>query len=231
MSNAPTQFDFWYAVNNTAIVIPPRRHLETFGNTLINYVLVSELMDCVGKVRIRTGRFNAYPPRIMLPEEYATIVAEGFGDEARKYLDWLRDHEDQVRLLQYGYTLKQQTLSETIVTDSIENVLDRIAHDEHLQNDPFSALVKGVDNPWDVCIVKLFRQVVCNSVRDNLRELDSHRLFELRDGLPAAVRDEIDQAFAAAEKDPTLVKPLGKMLKQRGLFDRFQDRFFALFRK
>ena len=37
MSKRPTQFDFWFAVNNTEIVMPPKRHLETFGNTIINY--------------------------------------------------------------------------------------------------------------------------------------------------------------------------------------------------
>jgi hypothetical protein len=53
MDKKPTQFDFWYAVNNTEVVLAPRRHLETFGNTLINYHMVSELMDNVGQVRVR----------------------------------------------------------------------------------------------------------------------------------------------------------------------------------
>ena len=28
-------FDFWYAVNNTEIVLMPSRHPETFGNTIL----------------------------------------------------------------------------------------------------------------------------------------------------------------------------------------------------
>lgn len=231
MSNTPTQFDFWYAVNNTKILIPPRQHLETFGNTLINYVLVSELLDCVGKVRVRMGHLTAHPPRIMLPQEYASFIAEGFGEEAQKYLDWLREHESELRLLQYGYTLKQQKTSEEVITDNIENVLDRIARDEQKRNDPYSALIRGVDSPWDVCIVKLFRHVVCNSIHANVQELNSRHLFDMRDGLPVAVREEIDKAFAAAEKDASLIKSLGQHLKQRGLFDYYQDRFFALFKR
>ena len=34
-------FDFWFAVNNTEIRLLPKRHLETFGSTVLNYHLVA----------------------------------------------------------------------------------------------------------------------------------------------------------------------------------------------
>ena len=230
MSKAPTPFDFWYAVNNTEIVLAPRRHIETFGNTLINYYLVSELMDSVTQVRIREGRMQAMRPQIVTPSAYSNMLLEGFGEQAEKYLEWLKEHEDHVRILRYGYTLKQEAFSEQVVTDTVDAVVERVKTDVAGKTDPFSAVVKGVDNPWDVCLVRLFWQVIQNSAQANFREMAARKLFELQDGMPAAIREEIEQAFQAATRDRNLVKPLGKLLQKHGVFDQFQDRFFALVR-
>ncbi|MDD5704714.1 MAG: hypothetical protein PHR35_02230 [Kiritimatiellae bacterium] len=231
MSKTPTTFDFWYAVNNTEVVVPPTRHLETFGSTIINYALVSELMDSVGQVRVREGRLQAARPQIVTPSAYSKMILEGFGEQAEKYLEWLRDHEDHVHVLRYGYALKQESFSEEVVNDKLEAVLDRVKQDVSGRKDPFSAVVKGVDTPWDVCLVRLFWQVIQNSVQTNFREMAERKLFDMRDGIPAAVREEIEDAFKAASANPALVKSLGKLLQRHGVFDQFQDRFFALVKK
>jgi hypothetical protein len=230
MSKAPPQFDFWYAVNNTEIVLAPRRHLETFGNTIINYYLVSELMDSVNQVRVREGRMQALRPQIVTPSAYSNMILEGFGEQAQKYAEWLREHEDHVRILRYGYALKQEAFSEHVVGDGLDTVLNRVKDEVSGRTDPFSAVVKGVDDPWDVCLVRLFWQVIQNSARDNFREMNERKMFEIRDGLPAAIREEIEQGFAAAARDPAMVKPLGKLLQRHGVFDQYQDRFFSLVR-
>ncbi len=228
MSKRPTQFDFWFAVNNTEIVVPPKRHLETFGNTIINYHLVSELMDSVGKVRVREGRMQALRPQIITPSSYSTLMLEGFGEQAQQYLEWLKEHEDTVRILRYGYTLKQEAFSEQVVSDTAETVLERVKAEVANKKDPFAAVVKGVDDPWDVCLVRLFWTVIQNSAQANIRELHERRMFEMQDGLPAGLREEIEKGFQAAAKDASLIKPLGKMLQDHGIFDRYQDRFFNL---
>ena len=228
MDKKPTQFDFWYAVNNTAIVMAPRRHLETFGNTLINYHMVSELMDSVGQVRVREGRMQAQRPQIVTPSAYSNMILEGFGEQAEKYLDWLRDHEDQVRILRYGYTLRQESFSEHVITDHVDAVVERIKQDVTGRNDPFSAVIKGVDDPWDVCLVRLFWQLIQNSAQSNFREMAAKRMFEIQDGMPQGMRDEIEIAFQAASRDANLIKPLGRLLQQHHVFEQYQDRFFAL---
>jgi len=228
MSKKTTQFDFWFAVNNTEIVVPPTRHLETFGNTIINYHLVSELMDAVGKVRVREGRMQAMRPQIITPSSYSTTLLEGFGEQAHKYLEWLKEHEDTVRILRYGYTLKQEAFSEQVVSDSLETVLARVKQEVAAQKDPFAAVIKGVDEPWDVCLVRLFWTVIQNSAQANIRELHERRMFEMQDGIPAALREEIEKGFQAAAKDASLIKTLGKLLQDNGVFEQFQDRFFNL---
>jgi hypothetical protein len=231
MKNNSTDFDFWYAVYNTEILIPPKRHIETFGNTIINYHLVCELMDDTSRVRVREGRMQALRPQIITPSTYASTILEGFGEQAHRYLEWLRKHEDSVRVLRYGYTLKKETFNEEVVSDTIEAVLERVLDDVGSRKDPFSTVIKGVDEPWDVCLVKLFWKVIESSAGSNIRELQERHMFEIKDGIPLGVREDIEKAFAAAQSDISLVKPLGKFLQDNGVFEQYQDRFFALVKR
>ena len=74
------EFDFWYAVNNTEIVLRPQRILETFGATVVDYHLISQLMDNASRVRVREGRLNAYRPEIITPSSFMENALEGFTD-------------------------------------------------------------------------------------------------------------------------------------------------------
>jgi hypothetical protein len=223
-------FDFWYAVNNTDIVLMPGRHLETFGSTVLNYRLISEMMDTVNHVRIREGRIQAHQPHIITPEAYSETILEGFGEQAEQYVNWLKQHERDIRILQYGYTLKQEAFSEHIVTDNIQNVVDRIKGEVEAGGDPLTAVVQGVDDPWDVCLVKLFWEVIRQSAAANIRELQRRRMFEDDGGVPHGVRNEIEGAFAAASKDPSLIEALAHTLQRYSLFEEYEDRFFSLVR-
>ena len=221
-------FDFWYAVRNTHVLAAPRRHLETFGNTLVNYHLLAEPMDAVGKVKVRTGRMQMFKPQLLMPSAYAKTELEGFGEEAEKYLEWLKENEQDVRVLRYGYTLKQEAFSEEVVTDSMEAVSERVVKAVAAGGDAFAAVVAGVDEPWDVCLVRLFWLMVQNSSGPNIMEMAKQRMFELQEGIPVPVRREIEVAFAAASRDRALVPALGKLLKQHDVFEQFEDRFFKL---
>lgn len=221
-------FNFWYAVNNTDVKLMPSGHLETFGSTLLNYHLITELMDDTSRVRVREGKLEAGRPQIITPDAYAQTALEGFGEEARQYIDWLREHEQDIRVLQYGYKLKQESYHETLVTGHIDQVAERVKASVEARNDPLSAVVIGVDDPWDVCLVRLFWEVIQSSAIFNIREMQRHKLFEREGGVPRGIRREIDEAFKAASKDPTQIKTLGTRLHNMGLFEEYQDRFFAL---
>lgn len=225
---SPTTFDFWYAVKNTEIVVLPSRHLETFGTTILNYHLISELMDSVTQIRIRQGRMQAHRPQIITPEAYSKIVLEGFGEEAAKYFEWLKEHEKIRAILQYGYHLKQEAFSEEIVSDNIKAVTERVRNTVKASNDPFSAVLVGVDKPWDVCLVKLFREIVQKSGAANVMDIEKRHMLDDMGGVPKWVRDEIDEAFIAAGQNSTLTGRLSATLQKYGLFEEYQDRFFAL---
>ena len=224
------RLDYMYAVANTELLLLPERHLETFDNTLVHYHHVAEDMDSVGKIKVRTGKMQINRPQILTPGAYSRIVLEGFGDEAQKYAQWLQDHDNELRILRYGYALRQESFSEEVVTDDFDAVVDRVLKDVKASEDPFAAVLKGVDDPWDVCLMRLFVAVVESSVRANVVEMAKRHLFEMEDGIPRPVRDEIERAFRAAAHDPSLIRPLGALLRQHNVFDRYEERFFALVR-
>lgn len=159
------------------IVVSPSHSLETFGNTLVNYHLISELEDCPDKVRVREGRLEAHPPRVITPN-FSGLETSGLGPEARAYLEWLRENEENFRILQYGYQLKSDNFSEQIVTDSMEAVTERVKADVVGSHDAFAAVLQGVDDPWDVALVELWRREVTRSARKNIQELNERgKLF------------------------------------------------------
>jgi len=231
MDKQKKAFDFWYAVNNTRIVMLPSRHLETFGTTVLHYHLVCEMMDSVGQTRVREGRMQASRPQIITPSAYSQTILDGFGDEARQYIDWLRDHETEVRILQYGYTLKKELYNEHLVSEGADTVAERVEKEVRERNDPMSAVLVGVDEPWDVCLVKLFWEVIRQSVGPNVRELEGRHLFDDSGGIPQGVREDIERLFELAVHDEALIKVLGKRLHDAGLFEEYEDRFFSLVRQ
>jgi len=201
------KLDFWYAVNNTEIILKPRRHLETFGNTIIHYHLVSELMDSVDQVRIREGRMVASQPKIITPDSVTKEILENFGTEAQRYVEWMR--QQNIRILQYGCTLRKEEYNEHVATSNLKTIVEQVKDEVAKKDDPLRAIVVGVDKPWDVCLIKLFSEVVNQSARANVTEM-------------------VDTAFLDASRDPAKINTLAKRLQELGVFERMEDRFFAL---
>jgi hypothetical protein len=193
----------------------PSKRLETFGATILNYHMISEFMDDANRVRVRDGRIHAYRPQIVAPASFADSILEGFGVEAEKYAKWLRDNVTNLRILEYGFKIKKEEFSESVITDKVETVTERVRRDVRETGDPFSAVVLGVDEPWEVCLVKLMAQVVQRSAERNATEI---------------VHEEVETAFRDAAGDHSHMKDLADTLKQYGLFEKYQDRFFSLLR-
>ena len=158
-------------------MLEPSHRLETFGNTLVNYHLVSELDDHPGKIRVREGRLEAHQPLVITPH-FQDVEFEGFGDEAREYFEFLKKNVEHLRILQYGYHLKSDNFSEQILTDRLSVVTERVKQEVLSSNDRFAAVVQCVDDPWDVALVELWLREVARSAKGNIEELQkSGKLF------------------------------------------------------
>ena len=222
--NAPSPFDFWYAINNTRVVLAPTQRLETFGATIIHYHLISELMDSADKIRIREGRIQAHRPTIITPTSIDEKLLEGFGEEAQHYVDWLREHSRDLRILQYGFVIRKQEIRDETVTDTLDAVVERVSKAVRSKEDPLAAVVVGVDSPWEVSLLKMMVEVTNNSYLSNVHEMERHRMFTPN----AGIRQEIETDFQLAGRHPERINDLGKKLQKAGVFSDYEDRFFAL---
>ena len=144
MSSNP-DYDRWYAARKARILVSPSHHLETFGNTLVNYHLISELDDYPGKIRIREGRLEAHQPLVIAPT-FSEVSTDGFSDEARAYVEWLKMNEENLRILRYGYCLKTDNFSEQIVTDSLAAVTERVKEEVRASRDEFFVLSSEIED-------------------------------------------------------------------------------------
>jgi len=170
-------FDRWYAAKSASFLVEPSHRLETFGNTLVNYHLVSELADRPGKVRVREGRLEAHQPLVITPHFQETEF-DGFGDEAKAYFEYLKANEEHLRILQYGYHLKSDNFSEQILTESLSSVADKVKREVIASGDRFSAVIQCVDDPWDVVLVELWLREIRRSAKRNIDELQKNgKLF------------------------------------------------------
>lgn len=221
--NPQKPFDFWYAVNNTELIQSPTNRLETFGDTIVNYQLVTELMDSVGKVRVREGQLKALKPEIITPQSLGQVDLEDFGPEAQKYAQWLKEKGGDLRIIQYGFRIQKQESKQYIVSDHIENVVDRVKAEAGAKNDPLNAILLGVDDPWEVCLLKLIVELVQHSAGGNIQDIRQRA----RDQQINRSRT-IDEAFLAASRDHSRITALADLLKQTGLWEQYEDRFFAL---
>ena len=134
----------------------------------------------------------------------------------------------RIRILRYSYRLRRETYRETIVNEPIELIREQALARHTESTNPYAALVQGVDEPWDVCLLHLFMKLVQASVPKALDAIEKRAKNNFKEQLRPDDRSEIEHAFAAAEKDPSLIPQLGKLLRDKGLFEIYQDRFFAL---
>ncbi|MCX7869473.1 MAG: hypothetical protein N2322_05920 [Terrimicrobiaceae bacterium] len=165
-----SQDDFSYAMENTRVVVPPRGLIETFGTTSFQFLLVSELMDQVNAVRVRGGRIEAERPRIVSPQTFHKLLLEGFGEEAREFADWIENQAQHLKILKYGFQLRKSDIRQDVVHDPIEDVLARLEREVKEADDPKSVLLSGVDDAWEVCLLKFTMELIQRSAGENLGE-------------------------------------------------------------
>lgn len=162
--------DFHYAMENTRVVVSPQSAIETFGTTRFRFSLVSELLDEVDTVRIRNGRIEAERPRIISPHHFSKLLLDGFGENAREAADWIESNPEAMRILRYGFQLRKTDVSEQVVREPMEAALDRLQQRMQADNEPFAALIAGVDDAWEVCLLKFTMEMIQRSAGENVAE-------------------------------------------------------------
>ena len=143
-----------YAMEQTKVLREPDRRIDTFNATRFRFTIISELMDSVGKVRVRRGEVEAHKPQIIKPASYNAVELEGFDEKARELFDWMKKNGQEPVFFQYGFQFKRTQVQEEIITDSLEMVKERVLEEAYREDDPMMAVVEGVDDTWEIGLLK-----------------------------------------------------------------------------
>jgi hypothetical protein len=225
------------AIENTSVVRPPKQALATFGTTSVRYYLVTEpayrglgLPDANADPEsvVREGVVRAERPQVVTP--YFLSRHEGFGDHTQEYLDYLMETygPDSPGLL---YTYKNEAMETSIVTGTPEEVATRIGERLDREERALEAVVRGVDEMWDVSLMKFIYELTNRSARSNFDDLRSRGLLGVENGVPREARQRIERLMDRARAGQAEPSEVHQELERWGLFDEYQDRFLNLFRR
>src|SRR5947209_10185178 len=168
---------FDYAIENTQVILAPEQNIATFGTTSFHFYLVSELMDRVNEVRVRNGKIHADRPQILTPDHFSRLLLEGFGEKAQNYVDQLRERARQFAVLRYGFQFRKTDVSERMFRDPIEAVIARTKSEVEDKEEPLSAVIQGVDDAWEVCLLKFTIDLIERSAGGNIGDFRNRGLI------------------------------------------------------
>ena len=165
-----------YALEHTEVILAPQRRIQTFGSTRFRFFLVSELMDSANEIRIRDGHLHAERPQIITPGHYHSML-EGFGERAEEFLRFLEEHSRQMAVLKYGFQFRKSNVSENTVHSPLEEVIARLRQEVDRAEDPLSAIIYGVDEGWEVSLLKFATDMIEESSGGNLGDFRQRGLL------------------------------------------------------
>src|SRR2546425_6738136 len=169
--------NFDYAIENTQVILAPQRQIATFGSTSFHFYLISELMDRVNEVRVRNGKIHAERPQILTPEHFSRLLLEGFGDKAERYADQLRERLHRMAVLRYGFQFRKTDVTERMFRDPIDAVIARTKSQVEHMEEPLSAVIQGVDEAWEVCLLKFTIDMIERSSGGNIGDFRKRGLI------------------------------------------------------
>ena len=225
-----TYEDIWYAAKATRIVYMPPRLLETFGESRVQYLMVSEDMDQPGLVRLRSGLVMAERPRILTPQYFIQQAVENFGPEARRYFEEVMSRADNARFIQYGLHFRKQEFKVQTVNGNVEEVAEQAAKDAQDDLQELRGVVIAPDDLWEVSLLHFITRLVQRSLPRNARDIASSGLLDLREGIPVAVHRELEADMRNCSSLEQ-ARNLGAKLRDYGVFEQYEDRFYELYRR
>jgi len=215
-----------YAIEHTEVIRPPEQSLATFGTTNIYYYLITELMESANVVR--EGRVIAARPKIVTPSYLINL--EGFTTQARRFIELMAEKNPHEPGIFYSYRNEPKEMN--IASEPVKEIVDKINRRIDSQHDPLSAIIKGVEELWDVSLLKFTYELTRSSVHSNVAEMERRGLLHVDTaGVPGGTRNYIDELFEKARRDASRAPELVTELRRWGLFSEYQDRFFSLFKK
>jgi hypothetical protein len=214
------------AIERTEVVRSPQQSLATFGNTNIYYYLVTELMESANVVR--EGRVIAARPKIVTPSYLINL--DGFSGSAKRFIEMMMEKAPHEAGIFYSY--KNEPKEMNIISEPVEKIVAKINQQIDSHEDKLSAIIRGVEEMWDVSLLKFTYELTNKSVHNNVAEMETRGLLHIdKQGIPADARSYIEELFEKTRRNQAYAPLLVTELKRWDLFHEYQDRFLSLFRK
>ena len=219
------------AVMRTQVLRKPKQSLATFGVTNISYYLLTRPAYAEGDVAetvVRMGHVIANRPRIVTP--YYLSRLDGFSADARSYFQKLIETHGADAPGIY-YTYRNEPQGTDIISNGIDDVLAKINAEIDARGDPLAAVIQGEDTLWDVSLMKFIFEMTSASLGGNLADFHSRGLLDIKGGIPTEARLNIEDMFRRLKEGSIEPHELQQELERWGLFEAYQDRFLAAFRR
>ncbi|TRZ51491.1 MAG: hypothetical protein D4S01_04680, partial [Dehalococcoidia bacterium] len=119
-----------------------------------------------------------------------------------------------------------------IVSDNLLSVVDKLNAELDEGGNPLTSIIKGQDELWDVSLMKFIYEVTRSSLPSNLSQMRTRGLLNVdSSGVPADARLRIEELFAKTLRGEIEPGELKVELDRWNLFEEYEDRFLALFKK
>ena len=237
-----------FALENTQILVQPKKFLSTYESTTVQYYMLSTpfYIEFEGKSRdaetiVREGRVTWQKPKLITPNYIMRM--EGFSNEAKQAFEIYAAENADIALMLYRLKFIKDYDRMDIVSSSIEQVKEKIEADIEKKQNPFCAIIKGVDEFWDVSLTKFIYELMASSAfyshmpdfkrksYVNISPSGTAVISRDSNGIPIMAKNEIENLFKLYEDGQADSRQLKEELDRWGLFDYYQDRFFNLFKK
>ena len=106
---------------------------------------------------------HADRPTIIKPEAYAEMVFEGFGEQADAFNEWLQDNAADLSILKYGFNFRKDRVTEELVNEPFDVVRDRVMERAEQASNPLTAVIHGVDDAWEICLLRFTVEMIGKS--------------------------------------------------------------------
>ena len=72
-----------------------------------------------------------------------------------------------MNLVKYGFNFAKRGFSESIASEPLGAVRDRIVHEIESSGNPSRAVILGVDDTWEISLIKFTMEMIGNSIEMN----------------------------------------------------------------
>ena len=85
--------------------------------------------------------------------------------------------ERQIAVLRYGFQFRKSGVTEETVSASLQSVIDRTRRSVESAGDPNGAIIQGVDEAWEVCLLKFTIEMIERSAGENIGDFKRRGLI------------------------------------------------------